>query len=198
MRAEGKLVEQTRHVDERDEDCKTWRAVVGLLLSSLIIAACFRVDAKQNQSSKADYGFAVTYTRTGQVATEIAISAMELTRTVTTCHTPGNGQSCENPTSESRKAQLKLEDVKKLKKEIQGSGFQQLGDTYGTHNFSYPRTITVKIEGVTKSVVYRGGADASPAPAAFVSVENWIAALESTVLLSNPTKAPLRHQDATK
>jgi len=193
VRARGKLVERTRRAKERVEDKKACIAVAGLLVSSLIVTASFRADAQQKKSSNEDSGFALTYTRTGQITTEITISRSELTRTVTTCHTPGSGQSCENPTSESKTAQLSAEDVKKLKKDIQSFGFQKLYDTYGTPNFSYPRTISVTIEGITKSVVYRGGSDASPAPAAFVSVEDLIGALESTVLTSNQRKTALRH-----
>jgi hypothetical protein len=187
MSAPQGLIKHIRQIDGKARNGRAWSTVVGLLLSGVIAPALLQVDAQQEKS---DSGFKVTYTRTGQIATEITISETELTRIVTMCHTPGGGQSCENPTSESRKAQLQAGDVEKLKKEIRGSDFQQLQGLYGTHNFSYPKTITVETEGITKSVVYRAGSGASPAPGAFLLVEKSIEALESKVFPSGQAKLP--------
>jgi len=72
------------------------------------------------------------------------------------------------------KAILKPKDVKKLMSGIQRSGFLELHGSYGTRNFSYTRTISVEMVDSSKTVLYRNGTAAPPAPEAFISVEKMI------------------------
>ncbi len=179
----------------RARDAKTIAvfSVLAVAMTSLVEAL-----AQQKDAPSADSALVVTYTRTGQVETTITIVGAELTRAVTTCHNSGMGQTCENPTTESGKTKLKTDDIEKLKGGIRKSGFLELQDTYGTHNFSYPKTITIKLDGVTKSVVYRAGSNASPPPDAFVSVGKMIETLASKVLPSDLAKTPSQHRDPEK
>ena len=52
-----------------------------------------------------------------------------------------------------------------------------LRESYGTENFSYPKTITVQMGEKTKRVVYRGESFAAAAPQAFVMIEGIIEGL---------------------
>jgi hypothetical protein len=152
-------------------------AVRPLLVAAVLVSVCLPGDSQQRESSNPYSGFRGTYVRAGQVATEITITGTELTRTITTCHNAGRGQSCENPTAESAKGQLNAQDVEKLKSEIEKSGFLNLRASYETRGFSYPKTITVQMGGKTKKVEYRGRPETEAAPQAFSTLEQIIATL---------------------